>query len=101
MSIGTGFCCVKCQTYLIALKNEVHVLETFEDGISPYKLWMADLFICPDCNFRMIGGFGRHNYDEHYTATFSENLRKVTEAGLLFTIKGCPRGMISWDGETN
>ena len=51
MSMGTGRCCVKCQTYLFAKKNEVVVLETFEDGITPYKIWLADLFQCPDCEY--------------------------------------------------
>ena len=100
MGIGTGRCCVKCKTYLAPLKNDIVVLETFEDH-RPYKLWCADLFICPGCKYRLISGFGQEAISEHYMPDFDEIMHKYFMAGILFTINGCPVRLDTWDGETN
>jgi len=88
MSIGTGRCCVKCKTYLAIAKNGVIVLETMEDGFTPYKIWMADLFQCPDCDYQLISGFGFNCISEHYLPEFKDWLDQVT-----YTIKGCSRSL--------
>ena len=88
MSIGTGRCCVSCQTYLAAAKNGIIVLETMSDRITPYKIWMADLFECPDCGYQLISGFGLNAISEHYMPEFKDWIDQVTH-----TIKGCPRSL--------
>jgi hypothetical protein len=90
MSIGTGRCCVECQTYYAAKKNGVYVLETMEDGTTPYKIWMADLFECPDCGKQLVSGFGLHAISEHYMPKFSDWMKLVD-----ITISGCPRSLLS------
>lgn len=88
MSIGTKRCCVSCQTYLAVAENGVIVLETMDNGYTPYKIWMADLFECPDCHYQLISGFGLQPIAEHYLPGFNKVLAEVTH-----TIRGCPRSL--------
>jgi len=70
--------CVKCQVKLKPEKNSVHGVETFGRGSDePYKLWMADLWKCPECGIEVIAGFGAHNYAEHYQPNFAEQFKKA------------------------
>jgi len=87
MSIGAGYACVPCQTYLRPRKNEIVVLET-DDKHRPYKIWLADLWECPDCGHQVILGYGLHHISEHYEPDFDRYLKRVTH-----TILGCPRGL--------
>lgn len=87
MSIGAGYACVPCQTYLRPRKNEIVVLET-DDKHKPYKIWLADLWECPDCGHQVILGYGLHHISEHYEPDFDRYLKRVTH-----TILGCPRGL--------
>jgi len=82
MSIRIGSTCVACQTYLVPKKNSVYVLETFGDGIKPFRIWMADLLECPDCEFNLLTHFGSRQVSEHFESDFEDWLDKVT-----FTIK--------------
>ncbi len=87
MSIGAGYACVPCQTYLRPRKNEIVVLET-DDRHKPYKIWLADLWECPDCSHQVILGYGLHAISEHYMIGFDQYLKQVTH-----TILGCPKGL--------
>ena len=86
MSIGPGYACVGCKTYFRPRKNGVYVLETMEDYGTPYKIWMADLYECPDCGNQLITGYGANPVSEHFHAAFEEWLEYVT-----YTIEGCPK----------
>ena len=97
MAIGTGMCCAKCQTYFVPMKNSVFVLETMDDGESPYKLWQADLLICPDCDHWLIAGFGFSPIAEHYQPNFDDMLKKAKASGYYFVIKGCPRAPVRYE----
>jgi hypothetical protein len=88
MSIGAGYACVGCQTYLRPRKNEIVVLETFGDGVKPYKVWLADLWECPDCACQIIFGYGAQPVSKYYQNNFDTWLSRVTH-----TIKGCPRSL--------
>lgn len=88
MSIGTGCCCVECQTYYAAKKNGVNVLETLEDG-TPYKVWHADLLECPDCGKQVVKGFGSQALSVKHQPDFDVYLNQVE-----ITINGCPRSLI-------
>ena len=91
MSVGAGYACVPCQTYIRPRENGIYVLETYDDGINPfgpYKVWLADLWECPDCGHQVILGYGQHAISEHYQDEFPTYLNMVTH-----TIKGCPRGL--------
>ena len=50
--------CVKCNEKMSFPRSGVYVLETYEDGIKPYKVWSADLYECKTCNHQVISGFG-------------------------------------------
>lgn len=41
---------------------------------SPYKLWMGDLWECPDCRAQIIVGFGQGPISEHYLPNFKEQV---------------------------
>jgi len=86
MSIGIGIACVKCQIYLVPLKNDILVLET-DNKLQPYKIWCADLVWCPNCEMEFITGFGAVHICEHFMKDFDHYMSKV-----VFTIKGCPTG---------
>ena len=100
MAIGIGLACVDCRTWMLPLKNDIVVLETLEDG-RDYKLWSADLGICPKCKRRIIYGFGAACITEHYMEGFRETKELYVKAGILFTVDGCPEGMVRWDGRIN
>ncbi len=86
--MAPGYACVPCSTYLRPRKNGVNVLETMEDGKTPYKIWKADLWECPDCGTQVILGHGAHAIAEHYELDFAESLVHVTH-----TIRGCPKAL--------
>lgn len=85
MTIGTGACCVQCQTYLATRKTGAVVLETYEDG-RPYKVWHADLLECPDCGFQIIKGFAMQPCAVSHEPDFEKELQRVE-----ITINGCPK----------
>lgn len=88
MSIGAGYACVPCQTYLRPRKNDIYVLETMSDGVTPYKVWNADLWECPDCAHQVILGYGLHEIAVKHEPGFPDWLVMVTH-----TIKGCLKGL--------
>jgi len=54
-----------CGRFMRVKRNGVSVEQQLEDG-SPYKLWDADLWECPECSAEVIGGFGREPIAEHW-----------------------------------
>ena len=63
-----------CGRFMQVKKNSVTVEELLDDGC-PYKLWDADLFICPECEVEIIAGFAREPLVEHWQPTY-DLLRK-------------------------
>ena len=76
-----------CQTYFRPRKNEIYVLETY-DNCTPYKIWLADLWECPDCGTQLIAGYGARAISERYMTNFKVHLKRVTH-----TIIGCPKAL--------
>ena len=85
MSLGPGACCVPCKTYFAPAKNDINVLETFEDG-RPYQIWKADLLECPDCGHQIVKGYAGSPVSAHFNDNFGEWMKRVN-----VTIIGCPR----------
>jgi hypothetical protein len=54
-----------------AKKIGVTVEEQLENG-SPYKLWVADLWICEECGVEIVAGFGAQPIAEHWQPTYAE-----------------------------
>ena len=94
MSIGPGYACADCKTYLRPRKNEIHVLQTMDDEGTPYKIWHADLWECPDCGHQVILGYGQQHVAEHYEEGFAQELDDVTH-----TILGNPKVLPDRDAE--
>ena len=101
MTIEILPCCVDCKTGYVPLKNDIVVLETMDDLMVPYKLWAADLVQCPKCKHRLITGFGRQQFAEHYEPDFQSQLERYTGNGILFTISGQKLAVDNWDRKTN
>ena len=78
--------CVKCACFYRPKKNGYCLVEGMPNGTThpdenirghrkpeawqPYKLWVADLWECPDCGHQMINGFASRPLAEHYQSNF-------------------------------
>ena len=68
--------CVECETELRPYKNETLVIETASFG--PYKVWFADTWICPGCNYKVVSGFGQNPVRaDHYAEDFPAWLEHI------------------------
>jgi hypothetical protein len=70
MPTASNYLC-GCGRFMLCKQNSVTVEELMEDG-SPYKLWDADLWECPDCGTQIITGFGKSPLAEHYQPNYQE-----------------------------
>ena len=94
----TDRACVDCQRWMVPMKNGVAVLETMEDGVTPYKIWIADLWSCPGCFRKLITGFAGQPLAIHHMEGFTEYLEEVKATAPFYTIRGCPGAPIPYDG---
>jgi hypothetical protein len=72
-------------------RNGVEVLETTESG-DGYRVWQADLWECPECHERVIGGFGGRPIMERHEDGFAAREAEVRREG--FTINGRVRALV-------
>ena len=84
MTIEVLPCCVDCKTGYVPLKNDIVVLETMDDEMQPYKLWCADLVQCPKCKHRVITGFGKKHFAEHFERIFTRIARDILKPVSCF-----------------
>lgn len=106
-------CCLRCQCFYRPLKNGVRVLENMPvvphgaDRVrdneeirgrrspgewAPYKLWVADLWECPDCGHQLVTGFGGGPVVERHHAEFNQTIRDTLtrdEYGRGYQINDC------------
>lgn len=68
--------CVNCQIKMTFPRSGVYVLETYEDGEKPYKVWSADLYICKACGHQVITGFGQNPLCQQFDNDFGEWVTK-------------------------
>lgn len=45
---------------------------------TPYKIWVGDLWHCPDCGTEILSGFGQHPLGEHYQKDFSDEVKRLS-----------------------
>lgn len=80
--------CVKCACFYRCKQNSFILIESMPTGIAdarenirghrrpdawtPYKLWRADLWECPDCGHEIVVGFARQPWSEHFEPDFKE-----------------------------
>ena len=67
--------CVPCETELKPKVNGAVVIETASFG--PYKVWNADVWICPNCGHETVAGFGNGPMIEHFEDGFADVLEKM------------------------
>lgn len=82
--------CPKCMRFYRVKTNGVVVNEQMpiatgaEPGTidptawRPYKVWLADLWVCEGCGHELIFGYGAHPAAEHYEPQFAEAMSFVT-----------------------
>jgi len=79
------FACPKCQVALTVTKNGVAV-EEMTDSRS-YRLWDADLLICPECGIEIISNFGSTPLVEHFRKESYGYVREaLRQKGPLYQI---------------
>jgi hypothetical protein len=67
--------CIPCEVELKPSENGVYVVEMASFG--PYKIWNADVWICPKCKHEVVAGFGYDALAEHYQDKFVKLLEKI------------------------
>lgn len=90
--------CVPCQRFFRPKKNGFAFIEGMpigreaEPGLrepqswKPYKAWVGDLWVCPDCDSEIVVGVGGGPFAEHYQPDF-EN--RCTVFGAKLQINDC------------
>jgi len=68
--------CTTCKIKMEHLRSGVYVLETYEDGVRPYKVWSADLYVCKNCYNEVITGFGNGPISKVFNDNFQEWVAK-------------------------
>lgn len=68
--------CVKCSIKMQHECSGVAVLETYEDGVKPYKVWSADFYECPKCFTKVVTGFGSGAYSHEHDDNFQEKAKE-------------------------
>lgn len=72
--------CFKCQVEYKPKKNNIPVIEMFNEPPRPYKIWLADAWQCPGCQHVVVAGFGKGPIREHFEPDFPELLERVLAA---------------------
>jgi hypothetical protein len=88
MSIGK-FGCVKCSKWSRCRKTGVEVIETYDDGVTPYKVWQADIHECPGCGFQVVLGFGFQALSVAHEPDFQSWVDRAK-----VTMSGCPGALV-------
>lgn len=90
--------CVPCQRFYRPKTNGLSFIEGMPTGNGvqpglrdpenwkPYKLWMGDLWACPDCGAEIVVGAGQRPVAEHYQPDFQQ---QVTAHGAVLQINDC------------
>ena len=69
--------CVKCEIEMRPEENDVRVIEWFSEPPQPYKIWCADVWMCPKCKTKIVVGFGQGAYAEHFQEGFEQSLENA------------------------
>lgn len=104
--------CVPCERFMRPKHNGYRFLEGMPTmcgadpaknigrsavGWQPSKLWIGDLWHCPDCGAEIVVGVAHRPLAEHYEPTFQHsvelatgrNLRHASPAKPLLLVKDC------------
>ncbi len=88
-----GLACVPCGKFFRIVKNGFIVEEGMpneRDGTwGPYKLWRADLYICPSCGTKVVTGFAANPFAEHFEDRYKEQAEKYPPQLRVNDCGGC------------
>ena len=73
--------CTKCEVEFTPTCNEAKVLDYSDNGM--YTIWFADEWTCPECDFKIIVGFGDGPVMRHYEEMFKRFVAKAEDNGWL------------------
>lgn len=79
--------CGKCKTELKIETTGVYVVEYFNDPPQPYKIWQADQWMCPNCEYDIVAGFGLDPIAVHHEPEFEECLKKLRDNPAVVVVK--------------
>jgi hypothetical protein len=91
--------CVPCERFMRPHKTGFYFLEGMPtcngappglaepEAWQPYKLWVGDLYRCPDCGAQTIVGVPPYPIAEHYQPDFAEKVAMFGAKRLL--VKDC------------
>ena len=68
--------CVECNRKMRVEKNGV-VWEDLIPPDVPYKLYMADLWKCPGCDWQIITGSATTPFAEHFEPGYAEKAKRA------------------------
>ena len=76
--------CLRCHKFLRIKKNGVVIEEGLPNrgAWKPHKLWMGDLWRCPECGVEVVMGFGLNPLSEHFMPDY-ERTRESFRGDLL------------------
>ena len=70
-----NYICALCELNMKQEYNGIYV-EEHRGYNEPYKIWLADLWQCPHCNYQIIIGFGEYPLVEHFEESLYKKLSK-------------------------
>jgi hypothetical protein len=94
--------CVSCERFMRAKKSGFYFVEGMPHGGSepwdgkigkgstgwtPYKVWVGDLYECPDCHAQTITGVSHDRLAEHYEPGFARCIEQTGASRLM--VKDC------------
>lgn len=91
--------CVPCERFMRAKKTGFYFIEGMpregwdgeqgknSAGWVPYKVWVGDLYECPDCSAQTVVGVSRNRLSEHFEPNFNEIIMSTGAAQLM--VKDC------------
>lgn len=91
--------CVPCERFMRPKRNGFYFIEGMPIGNrapagkgtdahwKPYKLWVGDLWECPDCHATVVSGVGNAPIAEHYQTHFTATVERV--GGSQLFVKDC------------
>jgi predicted RNA-binding Zn-ribbon protein involved in translation (DUF1610 family) len=73
--------CVNCEIELKPETNGVVVAEMMKEDTEIYKLWMADLYKCPQCGVEIVLGFSSNPLMEHFEGDIDFKFNQLEASG--------------------
>jgi hypothetical protein len=74
--------CSQCEVELKPFKNGVSVIETEGNPPKPFRIYEADMWVCPMCGIKIVTGFGQP-VSRSYETTWYRDLQAALSNGTI------------------